>query len=188
MTTSDDRDQRVDEAIAEYLAACEAGTPPERAAFLAKHADLAASLEAFLADHDRIRQAAASPGATHTLPPGGARKPAAPLGSIRYFGDYELLEEIARGGMGVIYRARQVSLNRVVAVKLILAGEFASGRDVKRFRAEAEAAANLDHPNILPIHEVGEHQGQHYFSMKLVEGGSLAAGGAAGPGAPPAGG
>ncbi len=153
MTTSDDRDERVDEVIAEYLAACESGDPPDRAAFLAKHADLADSLQAFLADHDRMRQAAASPDDTNTLPPGGRAAPAvAPSGSIRYFGDYELLDEIARGGMGVVYRARQVSLNRVVAVKLILAGEFAGGRDVKRFRAEAEAAANLDHPNILPIY------------------------------------
>jgi tetratricopeptide (TPR) repeat protein len=101
--------------------------------------------------------------------------PAAPALHGRRVGDYELLEEIGRGGMGVVYRARQVSLGRIVAVKMILGGALGPAADGRRLRNEAEAAARLQHPGIVAIHEVGEWEGQPFFSMDYVEGTTLAA-------------
>jgi hypothetical protein len=99
---------------------------------------------------------------------------ALPAGTpVRYIGDYELQNVLGEGGMGIVYKARQISLNRSVALKMIKATRFASDDDLRRFRNEAEAVARLDHPNIVPIFEVGQFEDQHYFSMKLIAGQSL---------------
>ena len=189
------REQRVDEAIAAYLAAEDRGCAPDRREFLACYPDLESELEAFFADHDGVGRLAAplrtgcegrdrpDPTATRgegmadadtptRIHDGTGRIP--DFAELHQVGDYELLEEIGRGGMGVVYKARQRRLNRLVALKMILGGRLASAADVLRFRFEAEAVANLDHPHIVPVYEVGEHRGHWYFSMKWIEGGSLA--------------
>jgi WD40 repeat protein len=180
--TTTDRDRRLQEVLVAYLEATERGPAPDAQALLERHPEFAAELAEFFANRARVDRLAAplrhlaeaaeaEVAARRTV---GIDGPAAPGNTVRYFGDYELLEEIARGGMGVVFKARQVSLNRTVALKMILSGALATAMDVQRFRSEASAAAQLDHPNIVPIYEVGEHEGQHYFSMKLVSGGSLA--------------
>ncbi len=191
--TSSDNPRHVaqlDQLIHEYLQQVDDSRAPDRAAMIQQHPELANELAAFFEDQDRIARfaqqlrlqetvglAAASEHGSAATPDNAGGLPR----SVRYFGRYEILEEIARGGMGVVYKARQSRLDRIVALKMILSGQLASNADVARFYSEAQAAANLDHPGIVPIYEVGQYSGQHYFSMAYVEGESLAAALAKGP-------
>jgi WD40 repeat protein len=172
MSELTEREQRFQAALVALLDAAETGDLPSREAIAEEFPEFAVELSEFFANRASLdRMAAPLREAGTTVPSMGEQKNGK---TIRYFGDYELVEELARGGMGVIYRARQVTLNRHVALKMISAGQLATTLDRQRFQAEAQAAAHLDHPNIVPIYEIGEHEGQHYFSMKLIEGGSLA--------------
>lgn len=170
-TKRTEREQRLEAVIADYIRGCEAGSPPDCDQLLDQHPDLADDLRQFFSQRDRIGRLVEPirgfrEDLLHSIGPGQ---------HINYLGNYELLEEIARGGMGVVYKARQKTLGRIVAVKMMIIGRLANEDDIKRFQTEAEAAAALQHPNIVPIHEVGQHEGLHYFSMDFVEGRSLSA-------------
>ena len=173
---------QLERALAECLEAIESQGSASIDEWIEKYPQFSAELRELISNHQRLNRIvsrlpqSAVDVNSQTMLSGDAPCDEAEVEAprVRYFGDYELLEEIARGGMGVVYRGRQVSLNRPVAVKMILSGELASADDVARFQLEAEAAANLDHPGIVPIYEIGENHGQHYFSMKLINGRSLA--------------
>src|SRR5689334_4989738 len=178
----------LEEVLGEYMQRLDRGEGVGREELLARHPELAEELRSYFAGCDEVERLGqfTGPGRerrgeTPALPPAldlprtCGREGAGPAArEPRHVGDYELLEQIGQGGMGVIYKARQLSLPRLVALKMIRTDRPASPADVPRFRSEAEAVASLDHPNIVPIYEVGEHQGHPFFSMKLIEGGSLA--------------
>jgi len=199
----DPQQKVLNEVLAAYLEAIARGETIDRQTLVANHPKQAKELNGFFEAHDHITRLASAwqslesddveivamgrkkhatrayAGTNTWEPPASAlratQRSNQPGDGLRpsKFGDYEILEEIARGGMGVVYKARQISLNRIVAIKMILSGHLADESDIRRFRIEAEAAANLQHPNIVGIHEVGQQDGQYYFSMEHVAGESL---------------
>ena len=153
------REQRLQELLVAVVEAEERGEPLSLSEWRSRHPEFASELTEFLAGRDRL----------------AALRPRDDgLGTIRYFGDYELLHEIARGGMGVVFKARQRSLDRVVALKMLLHGEHTNEQGLARFLAEADAVARLQHPNVVQLFEAGQHDGLPFFTLEFVSGGSLA--------------
>lgn len=188
---SESNEHRLNAILADYLLSTESGKASDRSQILNAHPEFAEALLEFFRDHDKMMShrdhsasgSVVSPADSPTLAPGGFADT-----SLRElpceFGDYHLLGEIDRGGMGVIYKARQTSLDRIVALKMIKSGQLANDQEIARFHLEAEAAASLDHAAIVSIHEVGERQGMHFFSMQYIEGCTLASRLADGPMSP----
>jgi serine/threonine-protein kinase len=178
-----EREQRLDDVLVACLEALDQGRPVHASEWLARYPEFAEELAGFFAGQEKVHRlaaplrsalaAAATPPADRTPPP-GAPDTGDAAGLPASLGDYELQEEIGAGGMGVVYKARQRSLGRLVALKMIRWDHAAYPTEGRRFRNEAEMAAGLDHPHIVPVYEVAEHAGQLYFTMKLIEGGSLA--------------
>lgn len=169
------------DALAELLEQARGGGRPELEKVAGRHPEVADELRQLWATM-QIAEDFGQASAADWLAPDAAIVQLAPTGSEpKRFGDYELIEEIGRGGMGVVFQARHLSLGRTVALKVVLRGKLASGSDRQRFRAEAEAAARLDHPHIVPVYEVGDVEGQPYFTMKFMTGTTLSQKLAAGP-------
>lgn len=179
-------DTRLAELMDELLATARAGGQPDLRRLCTQYPSAAEEIQSLWATAmvaENLSQFEASEGALPLLKEThfpGAQATAIP----RRLGDFEVMEEIGRGGMGVVYKARQLRLDRVVALKMILRGDLASTRDLARFRQEAEAAAGIEHPNIVPIYDMGEIDGRPYFSMQFIEGTTLSKRLAAGPLAP----
>lgn len=184
--TTPSRDDLIDAAIADWFEAVEQGRAPDPQEFVGRYPDLKDELLTFLADRQRFKQVAADfDTATFSNQAQPVSEPAG-----RRLGDFEIVREIGRGGMGVVYEARQNSLNRLVALKLLNASLDRDARAVERFRREAAAAAMLRHANIVPIYATGEEAGVYYYAMEYVAGPSLDQalhGGADGSGAKSAG-
>lgn len=168
-------DSRVIQALDDYLTALEAGRPVDRGVFLAEHADVAAALAKCLDGLEFVQKLApelSQSGTAQAPEPAAVGADIHPEGPL---GDYRILREIGRGGMGVVYEAVQISLGRRVALKILPFAAALDPKQLQRFKSEAQAAAHLQHTNIVPVYAVGCERGVHFYAMQHIEGQTLAA-------------
>ena len=163
-------DEHLTEAMEAYLAELEAGQQPNRAEYLARYPDIAEELSRCLHGLDFVHQAAPQLSESGSKPHGRSAGEIRPLSTL---GDYRIVREIGRGGMGVVYEAQQLSLNRRVALKVLPYAAVLDPRQLQRFKNEAMAAASLDHPGIVHVHAVGCERGVHFYAMQFIEGNTL---------------
>src|SRR6266446_5082326 len=190
-----DREQRLNAILLAYVEAVEAGHSPDRQLLLALYPDLASELSEFFEGRDQVEdmsaplrdfsrsglvraalQVSKEPSRLTNLGPGptspaGSSRPVSELGQL---GDYQLIREVGRGGMGIVFEAHQISLNRRVALKVLPFAAALDPKQLQRFKNEAQAAANLHHNYIVPVYAVGHERGVHYYAMQYIEGQSLA--------------
>ncbi len=180
LTGDFDREERRNHVLLAYVEALEEGREPDRALLLAAHPDLRQDLEAFLAAHDEVARLTATLRFSEHGDARGRSEAAHEESDdthpgIGELGDFRLLREVGRGGMGVVYEAQQISLRRRVALKVLPFAAAIDPRRLQRFKTEALAAAHVQHERIIPVHAVGCERGVHYFAMQFIDGQSLAA-------------
>lgn len=181
-----DRETQIDSAFALYLRQQDLGTPIDLEVFLRDHASIAHELRELIEMESTVESMASGDWAENTTRFRGGENDSKPTvemnlsnagavapNVVKLFGEYELIEELGRGGMGIVYRARQKSINRLVALKMIIGGKYSTEESVRRFYGEAKAAGKLSHTNIVRAFEAGEHDGRHFFAMELIEGTTL---------------
>jgi hypothetical protein len=166
--TAQDRDEQLALILDEYLAEMESGLPPDADSLLREHPELADELSSCLESLQLVHDATRNLRTAH-----GAEKPKPAVPRAKRIGEYRLIREIGRGGMGIVYEAHQDSLNRRVALKILPFAAVLDQRQIARFRNEAQAAAQLHHPNIVPVFAVGQERGVYYYAMQFIEGRSL---------------
>jgi serine/threonine protein kinase len=180
LTELTDREHRRNQVLLAYVEALEDGHEPDRGRFLAEHPDLRDDLEAFLAGHDEVARLTAPlragiGGDAHGPSKAPGAEPDDRPAGLGELGDFRLLREVGRGGMGVVYEAEQISLRRRVALKVLPFAAAIDPRHLQRFKTEALAAAHVQHEKIVPVHAVGCERGVHYYAMQFIDGQSLAA-------------